>query len=79
MAEAFFVDEQAIIRSGKPLIDREELALARTNGQVRQLATSKIPLRDHAGRVFGIAGIGLDITDRKRAEEQFSTWRPTTV
>jgi diguanylate cyclase (GGDEF)-like protein/PAS domain S-box-containing protein len=70
MAEAFFVDEQAIIRSGKPLIDREELALARTNGQVRQLSTSKIPLRDRAGRVFGIAGIGLDITDRKRAEER---------
>src|SRR4051812_31809482 len=42
MAEAFFVDEQAIIRSGKPLIDREELALARTKGQVRQLSTSKI-------------------------------------
>jgi diguanylate cyclase (GGDEF)-like protein/PAS domain S-box-containing protein len=70
MAQAFFVDEQAIIRSGEPLIDREELALERTNGQVRQLSTSKIPLRDSAGRVFGIAGIGLDITDRKRAEER---------
>ncbi len=70
MAEAFFVDEQAIIRSGQPLIDREELALARTKGEVRQLSTSKIPLRDSAGRVFGIAGIGLDITDRKRAEER---------
>ncbi len=54
----------------EPLIDREELALARTNGQVRQLSTSKIPLRDRAGRVFGIAGIGLDITERKRAEER---------
>ncbi len=37
---------------------------------MRQLSTSKIPLRDSARRVFGIAGIGLDITDRKRAEER---------
>jgi len=70
MAQAFFADEQAIIHSGIPLIDREEFALARTNGQVRQLSTSKIPLRDSAGHVFGIAGIGLDITERKRAEER---------
>ncbi len=70
MAQAFFVDEQAIIHSGQPLIDREEFALTRTNQQVRQLSSSKIPLRDSAGHVFGIAGIGLDITERKQAEER---------
>jgi diguanylate cyclase (GGDEF)-like protein/PAS domain S-box-containing protein len=69
MAHGFFADEQAIIRTGEPLIDREELVLDRVSGRVRQIATSKIPLRDSAGNVIGIVGIGRDITERKRADE----------
>jgi diguanylate cyclase (GGDEF)-like protein/PAS domain S-box-containing protein len=70
MAEGFFADEQAIIRTGLPLIDREELILNRDSGTVRQISTSKIPLRDSAGNVIGIVGIGRDITERKRADER---------
>src|SRR6202167_1952010 len=70
MAEGFFADEQAIIRTGQPLIDREELALDLGSGVVRQISTSKLPLRDSAGNVIGIVGIGRDITERKRADER---------
>jgi diguanylate cyclase (GGDEF)-like protein len=37
---------------------------------MRHISTSKIPLLDSAGHVAGIVGIGLDITERKRADER---------
>ena len=70
MAEAFFADEQALIRSGQALIEREELVLDRATGVVRHFATTKVPFRDHAGNIIGLIGIGRDITERKRADER---------
>jgi len=68
MAEGFFADEQAVIRSGEPLIDREEQVLDQITGQMREISTTKVPFRDRAGKVIGIVGIGRDITERKRYE-----------
>jgi diguanylate cyclase (GGDEF)-like protein/PAS domain S-box-containing protein len=70
MAERFFADEQLILRTGRPLIDREELALDRISGSVRHISSSKIPLLDKSGNVIGIVGIGRDITERKLADER---------
>lgn len=70
MAEAFFADEQALIRSGQALIEREELVLDRSTGDVRHFATTKVPFRDHAGNIVGIIGIGRDITERRLADER---------
>ena len=70
MAEGFFADEQAIVRTGQPLIDREEVMLDRQSGTMRQLSTSKIPLRDNAGNVIGIVGFSRDITERQIADER---------
>ncbi len=70
MAEGFFADEQAVIRSGEPLIDREEWVLDRITGQLREISTTKVPFRDRSGKVIGIVGIGRDITERKRYEER---------
>jgi diguanylate cyclase (GGDEF)-like protein/PAS domain S-box-containing protein len=70
MAEGFFADEQALIRSGEALIDREELVLDRATGKVRYFLTTKVPLRDDLGNVIGIVGTGRDITERKEAEER---------
>jgi len=68
MAEKFFNDEQALIQSGKALIDCEEIAQDSETGLDRVLLTSKIPLRDEHGNLSGVVGIGFDITDRKAAE-----------
>jgi PAS domain S-box-containing protein len=68
MAEKFFNDEQALIQSGKALIDCEEIAQDSETGLDRVLLTSKIPLRDAQGNLSGVVGIGFDITDRKAAE-----------
>ena len=73
MAEKFFADEQALIKSGKPLIDHEEIAFDKTRGMDRVILTSKVPLRDAAGNLTGIVGTGFDITDRKAAEERMAS------
>jgi len=70
MAAGFFADEQALIRSGKPLIEREEKVLDQTTGVMRYFATSKVPFHDEAGNIIGIIGIGRDITERKQADER---------
>jgi PAS domain S-box-containing protein len=72
-AERFFADEQALIKSGVPLIDREEIAFDKTRGKDRVILTSKIPLRDEAGNLTGIVGTGFDITDRKDAEARMAS------
>ncbi|QDV55012.1 PAS domain S-box protein [Rosistilla oblonga] len=65
------VDEQAIIRSGKPLINKEEL-LVRPDGRQRWVLVTKMPLKDESGNVVGTCGIARDITERKHQEERIS-------
>jgi diguanylate cyclase (GGDEF)-like protein/PAS domain S-box-containing protein len=69
MAAGFFLDEQTVIRTGQPLIEREESVLDRATGTTRFYATSKVPYRDQTGNIIGIVGIGRDITERKLADE----------
>jgi two-component system, cell cycle sensor histidine kinase and response regulator CckA len=37
---------------------------------LRVQLTSRLPLRDEAGRIRGLVGLAVDITERKRSEEQ---------
>ena len=73
MAEKFFNDEQALMKSGEPMIGREELAFDKTRGMDRVILTSKMPLRDAQGNLTGIVGTGYDITDRKAAEARLAS------
>src|SRR3569833_82602 len=63
LATLYHQDEQAIIRSGKPLLARDE-ECRDSSGKLMHLQTTKIPLRDEAGRVTGLVGIGRDVTLR---------------
>ena len=63
LATLYHDDEQAVIRSGKPLLAREE-ECRHPAGHLVRLETSKIPLRDAAGAVIGLVGIGRDVTLR---------------
>jgi PAS domain S-box-containing protein len=67
-ARAAYEDEQRIMRTGVPLVDKEERETY-TDGSTTWLSTTKVPVFDEAGRVTGIVGISRDITERKRAEE----------
>ena len=68
VAARFWADDQAVIQSGQPVLNREEYFFDAQGGQ-RWLLTSKLPLRDEQGRPLGLIGIGHDITLRKQAEE----------
>src|SRR5215207_88943 len=67
-ARAAYEDEQRIMRTGVPLVDKEECETY-TDGSQTWLSTTKVPVFDEGGRVTGIVGISRDITERKRAEE----------
>ncbi len=64
----FMADDQRVMQSGQPVLERE-LWLTRPDGARACFAFSKVPLVDGEGRVTGLVGISLDITERKRAEE----------
>ncbi|MFL6210700.1 MAG: PAS domain-containing protein [Pyrinomonadaceae bacterium] len=68
-ARAAYEDEQRIIRTGEPIIDKEEKETY-PDGASTWLSTTKVPIFDEAGQVTGIVGISRDITERKRAEEE---------
>ena len=67
-AELYRRDDAAVIETGAPKINYEEL-LPRSGGSLLWLRTSKVALRDRDGKVFGVLGTYEDITERKQAEE----------
>ncbi|MCX6151902.1 MAG: PAS domain S-box protein [Ignavibacteriales bacterium] len=73
LAEKFIADDQLVMQSGKPVLNKEEYVIDE-NGNQRWLLTSKLPLKDEKGNIIGIAGIGRDITDRKRAEREIQKY-----
>ncbi|MCK9424733.1 MAG: PAS domain S-box protein [Ignavibacteriaceae bacterium] len=74
IADGFFADDQLVIQTGHPVLDREEYVLDE-KGQKQWLLTSKLPLKDEKGNITGIVGIGRNITKRKRAEEALTNER----
>jgi len=69
-AREYDTEEKEVMRTGKPLLDKEEIVLGKTNGKPKYYLTSKVPFRDSSGAVIGLVGMSSDITDRKLAEEQ---------
>jgi diguanylate cyclase (GGDEF)-like protein/PAS domain S-box-containing protein len=63
LAQKFFADEQQIIRTGQPMVDKEEIAW----GLKQAISTTKVPLRNDRNEIFGVIGVSRDITERKRA------------
>jgi PAS domain S-box-containing protein len=68
LAERFRADDDAILRSGVPLLNREEPIIDR-DGTRRWISTTKAPFRDADGRVLGLVCMSRDISEEKRAKE----------
>jgi len=66
-AQEFYNDEDKIIRTGQPMVGKEE-KVAWPDGRVTWDSTTKMPLRDAKGNIVGTFGVSRDITDRKLAE-----------
>jgi len=67
-AQQAFDDEQTIIRTGRPIIAKEEKETW-PDGRVTWVSTSKVPLCDSTGEVIGTFGVSRDITQHKQAQE----------
>ncbi len=67
IAEQFMANDRRVFQTGAPL-EIEEVA-PHPDGPHTYIST-KFPLRDSQGEIYGLCGISLDITERKRAEEQ---------
>ena len=68
LANQYYADEQELIQTGQPLINREELTIT-PQGTRQWLLTSKTPLRDNEGKIIGLVGSSRDTTERKQTEE----------
>ena len=68
LAEAYAADEKALLSTGQALIEKEEPTVDPERGEQWWTLTSKVPLKDRDGKVVGLVGIGLDLTERIRLE-----------
>jgi len=73
-AEQAFADEQKIIRTGKPILEKEEKETW-PDGHETWVLTTKLPLIDSKGTVIGTMGISREITERKRMEHELDLHR----
>ena len=73
-AQESFQDEQAIIASGKPIINKEELEVW-PDGSRTWVSTTKLPYTDEDGKTIGTFGISRDITEQKQMEEDLISSR----
>jgi len=63
-ARKFRAVEEDILRSGQPMIDREE-SIVTSSGAKKWLLTTKVPLRNDQNEIFGLVGLSRDITELK--------------
>jgi two-component system cell cycle sensor histidine kinase/response regulator CckA len=70
MATRYYADDQEVIRSGRPLVNREERSVDQGRGKLVWNLTTKVPLRDGQRKVVGLVGVARDITEKKQAEEE---------
>jgi PAS domain S-box-containing protein len=70
-AAQFLAEEQAIVHSGQPLVNREQSAVDKQTGVEIWGLTTKVPVRGAHGQFIGMVGVSRDITARKRLEAQF--------
>ena len=68
-AELYRGDDRQVIESGRSKLLIEEPQTT-PEGNTIVLLTSKIPLRSSEGEIIGVLGTYMDITERKRAEEE---------
>ncbi|MCL4505203.1 MAG: PAS domain S-box protein, partial [Chloroflexi bacterium] len=65
----YMADDQSVMTAGGTI--REQAEVVRDHaGRPFWYASTKVPLRDGQDNIIGMVGIGRDITERKRAEEE---------
>jgi PAS domain S-box-containing protein len=74
VAAQFHADERLVF-AGQPLVDREAVVVTPGGeehwGKEHWFVTTKMPLRDAAGKICGLIGIGHNVTAHKQNEAKF--------
>src|SRR5262249_56344112 len=65
-AECVLKNDREVMDSGQPLTSEKRLT---SLGVTRTYLTTKNPYRDAQGRVIGVLGISLDVTERRNIEQ----------
>jgi PAS domain S-box-containing protein len=65
--KASYEDDRSIMRTGQPVLNREELFID-PKGKQHWVLTTKIPIYNEQRQISGLVGMGHHITDRKKAE-----------
>jgi PAS domain S-box-containing protein len=75
-------DERALVRQvftdslvQERIPPRMESAIVTREGERRAIAWHNTVMRDDHGRVAGVTGLGVDITERRRAEQELTQYR----
>jgi diguanylate cyclase (GGDEF)-like protein/PAS domain S-box-containing protein len=68
-AKRIFETEQAVLATGDPLLDLEEM-IPDASGEEHWYSTTKVPLHNPSGRIIGLAGVTRDITAEKQLRQE---------
>lgn len=81
-AREALADEQAILASGKTLVNKVE-KVTRLDGQTRWVSATKAPIFDKQGQITGLVGVSREIPEQKvaagGAPPEASAKKPTTI
>jgi len=72
-AKDAYIDEQNIIRTGKPIVNKVE-RIRRADGKFLWVTATKVPIKDSTGRTVGIVGISRDITETKQMQDELEKY-----
>lgn len=67
LARKFRAIEENVLRSGQPMIDKEEF-IVDASGAGKWVSSTKVPLRNAQDEIIGLVGIAHDVTARKQAD-----------
>lgn len=71
-AAKYITEDMEVLKSGKIIYTLEEQSLV--DGKLITISTRKVPVKDNTGNVIGLIGLGVDVTERKEAEEAFKKY-----
>lgn len=68
VAERIHEDDRKVIEKGESILSKEE-PVYDSEGAERWLLTTKVPLRGNDGKINGLVGVGIDVTEKRAVDE----------